>query len=104
MPGFKEQMALDRAVFFNPTEFGEPHIINGISMTIIPDNDRLMHRSKTEYEGVIVGDILYYAEAAKFTKKPKPDEVQTFDGVLCMVFDVREDNGVLEIILKRNVS
>ena len=104
MPGFKDLIASDRAIFFNPSEFGEVHKINGQDYTVIIDNDRLQHRSKKEFDGLIVGDTLYYIQADSFTKKPKPDEVQVFDGVACLVFDVREDFGVYEIILKKNVS
>lgn len=102
MNKFKDFLQQDLGTFFNLDEFAEPHNIDGRILNIIVDNDRLMHRSKVEYEGVIVGDILYFAKAEDFPRKPKPDDIQTFDNVPCQVYDVREDMGMLEIILKRN--
>ena len=103
MPGFKDQIALDRAVFTNVDEFGGSHKIDGVEIDITVDNDQLKHRSKVEYDGIVVGDILYFVEIEKFTQKPKPEDVQVFDGIPCIVFDVREDTGMYEIILKKNV-
>jgi hypothetical protein len=102
MASFKELLQNDLNVFINIDEFGEQHTINKQRINIVIDNDRLKHRSKVEYEGVVVGDILYYAKASDFIKKPRVDQIQEFDGKQCMVFDVREDMGLLEIILKRN--
>jgi len=101
---FKEYLNKDLDVFFNTDEFAEKCIVDGKEIDVIIDNDRLKERSKVEYEGVIVGDILYYTKSINFNKMPKPDSMQTFNGIPCMIFDVRHDNGMYEIILKKNVS
>ena len=49
---FKEMIHKDlRHVFFNTNEFAEQHTLNGISVEVIIDNDRLKERSKKEYDG-----------------------------------------------------
>lgn len=104
MPTFKDFIELDNATFFNENEFAETHNLDGRSVKVLVDNDRLQHRSKVEYEGVIVGDILYYVDSNDMPKIPKVDDMQRFDNAYCTVFDVRKDKGVYEIILKKNVS
>lgn len=101
---FKDIIAQDQNIFINNNEFAEGHTIDNRQLSIVIDNDRLMHRSKIEYEGVIVGDILYFVTKEAFGANIKPDQVQTFDGIPCIVFDVRLDMGMYEVILKKNVS
>jgi len=102
MPGLKDQIAQDRAVFFNLNEFAEPHVIDGRTLNIVVDNDQLMRRSKKEYDGLSVGEILYFVSAADFGERPQPGAPQVFDGRQMYVFDAREDMGVYEIILSQN--
>jgi len=101
---FKDYIKNDIQTFINLNEFAEIHNINGQNLSVLIDNDRLERRSKVEYEGIIVGDILYFASESSFIKQPKPGEMQRFDGIPCDVFDVRKDTGIYEIILKKNVS
>jgi len=104
MKSFKECLVEDSKVFFNNNEFSEKHNINGRLLNIVVDNNQLMNRSKVEYEGVMVGDILYYVTSEDYGKAPKVDEVQMYDNIPCKVFDVRIDSGMYEIILKRNTN
>ncbi|MHC1683689.1 MAG: hypothetical protein AB6733_12145 [Clostridiaceae bacterium] len=102
---FKEILENDlNNVFFNSSEFAEEHNIHGRLLNIVLDNEHLMKRSKVEYEGVTVGDILYFVNAKEYGKPPKIGEVQNFDNIPCVVFDIRIDSGVYEVILKKNVS
>ncbi|WP_326514789.1 hypothetical protein [Clostridium intestinale] len=104
MKSFKECLVEDSKVFFNNNEFSEKHNINGRLLNIVVDNNQLMNRSKIEYEGVMVGDILYYVTSEDYGKAPKVDEVQMYDNIPCKVFDVRIDSGMYEIILKRSTN
>lgn len=90
--------------FINTDEFGESHIINRRILNVIVDNDRLKERSKKEYEGIYVGDILYFVNSQGYGSPPKINEFQLFDQKPCKVFDVRHDMGIYEIILKFNAS
>ncbi|RCX20884.1 hypothetical protein DFR58_10186 [Anaerobacterium chartisolvens] len=102
MLNFKDILRSDLKVFFNPAEFSEPHEINGRTLNVVIDNDRLMQRSKKEFDGISIGEILYYVAAEEYGEPPGVDEVQIFDRKKMQVFDVRADAGVYEIILRRN--
>lgn len=104
MAKFKDLIYSDIATFLNLDEFAETCIIDGKNIDVIVDNDRLIERSKKEYEGISVGEILYYAKVADFNKKPKQGMPQNFNGRLMQVFDIREDEGLYEIILNQNIG
>jgi hypothetical protein len=92
-------------IFFNTEEFAEPHNIDGRVLNIIVDNDMLMHRSKKEYDGITVGEILFYAKADDFNNvPPRPGTPMIFDNRQMYVFNVRENHGVYEIILNQNMG
>jgi len=100
--GLKNQIQSDLDIFFNQDEFSEPHEINGRALNIIVDNDRLMQRSKKEFEGISVGELLFYAKKSDFGERPEVGAPMIFDGRQMYVFDCREDAGVYEIILQQN--
>lgn len=103
MAKFKDYLNSDlNGLFFNADEFAEVHTIGTRQLNIVVDNDRLMYRSKKEFDGITVGEILYFVNAAEYGQKPKEGESQFFDGRNMQVFDVREDDGMYEIILHQN--
>jgi hypothetical protein len=100
---FKDIVKGDLAAIMGANEFAEVHNIGGRNLAVIVDNDRLMRRSKVEYDGVIVGEVLFYVQASEYGPMPKVDEIIKYDGRLYQVFDVRDALGVYyEIILKAN--
>lgn len=101
---FKEQIQADLDLIFSFDEFAEPHKIDDRTLYIIVDNDRLMRRSKKEYDGISVGEILYYVKKEDYGERPAEGTPQLFDGRLMYVFDCREDSGIYEIILRQNRS
>jgi hypothetical protein len=100
MKEFKDFVASDLNTFINIEEFAEKHNIGGRVLEVVVDDDRLQDRSKREYDGIYVGDILYMVKASDYGKIPKPNEAQMFDGKHCTVFDTRVYNGIYEVILK----
>lgn len=92
----------DIHIFFD--ELSETHNIDGNGIDIIIDNDRLMHRSKKEYDGLSVGDLLIFVKVCDMPKVPKEDMIIIFDYKPMQVFSVRRDVGIYEIILNQNVS
>ncbi len=100
--GFKDYAAADLAVFLNGSEFAETHTIDGRSLSVVVDNDRLKERSNKEYDGISVGEVLYFVSAAEYGERPEQGAPQIFDVRQMYVFDVREDMGVYEIILSQN--
>ena len=97
---FKEQLKKDIDTFLNIDEFAEKHIINKKELNIIIDNETLKERTKKEYEGIFVGDILYFVKATDYGLPPKAEDIQILDGRQYKVFDVNIQNGVYEIILQ----
>lgn len=99
---FKEMLQEDINIFLNADEFAEPHKIDNRTLDIVVDNDELMERSKKEYDGISVGEVLYFVNAYDFGEIPEENTPQVFDGRMMYVFSAREDNGIYEIILRQN--
>lgn len=99
---FKDYLRSDLDTFFNNDEVASRHRINGRLLDVIIDSDQLMERSKKEYDGISVGEILYRVPAEIYGERPEQGTIQIFDNRQYMVFDCREDEGVYEIILQQN--
>jgi hypothetical protein len=70
MPGFKDYIAKDLDVFFNPEEFSESHKINGKDITVVIDNDQLKERTKKEYDSITVGEIQTFVDRQRLWECP----------------------------------
>jgi hypothetical protein len=99
---FKEYTNQDLQVFINLNEFADTHTIDGRTLTVIVDNDRLMERSQKEYDGAYIGEILYFVNAAEYGVLPETEAIQTFDGQCYYVASAKSEMGMYEIILKGN--
>ncbi|HEX9061995.1 MAG TPA: hypothetical protein VF941_17600 [Clostridia bacterium] len=99
---FQDQVINDIKIFF--ADFATQHIVNGKTMDVIVDNDQLMQRSKKEFDGISVGELLFYVKVSDFGPKPSQNSIIKFDKKLMAVFDVREVDGIYEIILQQNRS
>ena len=104
---FKEYIKNDiNGVFVNGTEFSETVIINGVSVVVNIDNDRLSQKIIKEYDGVVIGDILFFISAEEFKKiplmkkAPKANDALTFNGKPCVIITVSETMGMYEIALQ----
>lgn len=108
---FKDYLKTDLAeTFFNLDEFGAPGVVNGIDMIVMVDNDHLKKRIKTEYAGIVAGELLYFTATESFGREPKIGDIQDFRGEdiatgeifegLYQVVDVRRDAGLYEIVLR----
>lgn len=100
--GFKDFAEKELQAIFCGDEFETIHFIDGQQVAITIDNDRLKERVLKEYESISVGEILYFVPVSKLKKKPVRGGFQMLDGRQYIVFDVREDNGLLEVILTQN--
>lgn len=101
---FKDFLKQDMEVFFNQDEFTEMHTINNRRIPVVIDNDRLQERSQKEFDGIYIGDLLYFVDANVYGPAPKPNSIQNFDGKPYTVVNVRQDMGMYEIILQLNAS
>ena len=105
MSEFKEFAALDLDTFINDDFFGEYHNINGQNKLVVLDKEQLSWRRMKDFDGNIIGNILYYIKVSDYVgRSPKSGDAQTFDGKICTIIDVREDNGLYEIILNTDAS
>lgn len=103
MSAFKDLIKNDiDSVFLNSDEFAEPHKIDNRVLNVVVDNDKLIERSKKEFDGISVGEILYFVNALDFGELPEEGRTQMFDGRMMYVFSAREDEGMYEIILRQN--
>lgn len=102
---FKEQLAHDtETIFFNMNEFAENHTIDGKIVNCIVDNDRLNERSKKEFDGIYVGELLIFVKKTDLVRELSQGMPLMVDKKQMYIFSVREDYGVYEIILNRNVG
>ena len=91
-----------QGIFLNSGEFAETHKINGKSMVVVVDDDRLMKRNQKEFLGESLSGILYFVNTDEFGELPEQGTPQTFDGRMMFVFDAKENNGMYEIVLHQN--
>lgn len=104
MVNFKDQLKKDLDTFLNIEEFGEDHVVDRRKLSVVIDSERLKERTKKEYEGIYIGDLLYFVTANDYGKIPRIDDTQIFDNKLCTISDVKESMGIYEIILEFNRS
>lgn len=103
----KEYIAKDiNNVFKNQEEFSETVTINGVSVVVNIDNDRLAQKAFTDFDGVVMGDILFFISAEEFKKipymkkKPCANDALMFEGKACEIINVSESMGMFEIALQ----
>lgn len=100
----KDYLASDMRVFFNDGEFADMHNIDGHDVDVIIDNDRLIYRSKKEYDGISVGEVLFYVKIGDLPKPPKEGMPIIFDNRQMYIFSLRKDGGMYEIVLSQNIG
>ena len=104
---FKEYVANDIAnTFVNDDEFAVDAKINGVVVKIVEDSDKLEYRIKENYEGLIIGDVLFYiseeeyAKIPRVTKTPNTNQSINYNGKPATIVDVGRYDGMYEIILQ----
>lgn len=105
---FKEyvQHDIDNA-FVNLTEFASEVVINSIPVKVVEDKDQLLYRIKKNYDGLIVGDILFFISEEEYrkipnvSKIPSVNEAVNYNGRPCLITDVTKQDGLYEIILQK---
>ncbi|RII32847.1 hypothetical protein D2A34_21875 [Clostridium chromiireducens] len=102
MSTFKEILKQDNSTLFNEDEFSSEHRIDGRSLSIIIDNDKLEQMKNKNFDGISTEEILYYVKADDFGELPTVDAPQKFDGRFMSVKSAIETDGMYEIILYQN--
>lgn len=103
---FKEYIQNDiNSTFVNEDEFASPVLINGVSVNVIEDKDQLLYRIKKNYDGLVVGDILFFISEDEYKKIPRLSPIPTvneavsYNGRACTITDVNSQEGMYEITL-----
>ena len=104
---FKEYIKQDiNRVFINEKEFSETVTINGASVVVTVDNEKLSQKEIFAADGVVVGDILFFIATDEFKKiphmkkTPAINDALMFNGKACVIIDAVENMGVYEIALQ----
>ena len=105
---FKDAIKEDaKRIFMNPEEFGEPHTVNGTSMSVIIDNNEMLER-ETRYklmdEGLYKKQILIYVNREDFGSLPAVGSAITVDSGRYRVVDAISESGIHSITLEANRS
>lgn len=105
---FKEYVQRDiNSSFVNLTEFADTVIINGASVNVVEDKDQLLFRIQKNYDGLVVGDILFYIALEEYKKIPQVPELPTanvaisYKGRPCTIVEATAQDGMYEIILQK---
>lgn len=92
-----------KKVFFNPEEFGEPHMVDGRKMNILIDGNELTEREqkvKRMEEGLHARQLLFYVSAREYGPLPLVDRQMNFDGEFYTVTDAVDEGGIYSISLE----
>jgi len=105
---FKEYIQHDiDNTFVNLDEFASTVSINGVSVKVVEDKDQLLYRIKKNYDGLVVGDILFFISKDEYRKIPHLSEIPSvneavnYNGRPCLITDVTSQDGVYEITLQK---
>lgn len=103
---FKEYIQKDINTFISDIEFAESVRINGVDVMVVEDHDKLDYKIKRDYEGLIVGDVLFYISSEEYAKipkvpeKPESDIAIRYKGIPATITSVNPQHGIYEIILQ----
>lgn len=92
-------------VFVDITEHGDVATINGAQVPVVWDGDELNYRIRTDYQGLLVGDALFYISAESWEQvpdvrhPPRTDEAILIDGRHATITMVQENAGVYDITI-----
>ena len=104
---FKEHIANDISkTIINLDEFADEKNINGVIVRVVEDSDKLEYRIKKDYDGLIIGDVLFfiskeeYAKIPRVTETPTTNQAISYDGKPATIINVGKMDGLYEIILQ----
>jgi hypothetical protein len=104
---FKEHIANDISkTIINTDEFAIDKKINGVKVRIVEDSDELEYRIKKNYDGLIIGDVLFFISEKEYKKIPRvttpPTSNQTinYDGRPALIINVGKSESLYEIIIQ----
>lgn len=107
-PSFKDIIQNDvKAVFLNPAEFGETHIVNGKRMTVVLDDIENVNREKkmkSHMDGIYARQVFMFVAAEDFGPFPAQGDLVTLDKRRYKVVDATDESGMFALTLEANKS
>jgi hypothetical protein len=104
----RERIAGDNARLMNLDQFGERHMWDNTEITCIIDREAALKRKNNNVVDLSwdfnYEELVLYALASAFTKKPLPQQTVLFDRNMWRVLQVGEDEGMLNVLLVRRVA
>lgn len=104
---FKEHIANDISkTIINLDEFADEKNINGVKVRLLEDSDELEYRIKKNYDGLIIGDVLFFISKEEYAKIPLVTEIPTanqsisYDGKPALIINVGKMDSLYEIIIQ----
>lgn len=106
--GLKDMMRDDiRDVFLDLDEFGELHMVDGMEMAAVIDEEELARREsryRTLAEGLHERRLLLFVAAQDYGGPPLIGRQMELDGEYYAVSDVSDEGGIYAISLEANES
>lgn len=102
---FKRMIQRDiKNVFINSLEFADTHLLNGVPVRCVVDEDiyreRLSVTINSHVEGVYADYVTVFVEVSDLPARPVKGELFRLDGQRYVVEETSETNGVYEIVLE----
>jgi hypothetical protein len=102
--GFKDALANDiRQVFLDIEFFGEMYRVEGKSIPIVVDNDKLKEKQGGQDLAVAESNTLFFARTADLPPRRPAGESLNINGRECIVDDWQEDMGLSTVVLRQNI-
>lgn len=106
MRNFKEQLEKDfDSTFFNLNEFAENHLIDGVEIPVVVDNDMIVNLSlgkMADTDGIFTDDKMFFVQKKYLVYEPVAGQHIKFDGEMYPIKSVFEDFGGYTIVLSGN--
>ena len=99
---FQESLKDDlENIFFNNLEFATLHKIGDTMYEVVVDDEILATRKiRDDIENISIGSLLFFIKENELGYKPRIETKMVFDDKAYLVVDVKEDFGLLEIMLQ----
>lgn len=104
---FKEHIANDVSkTIINLDEFADEKNINGERVRVLEDSDELEYRIKKNYDGLIIGDVLFFISEKEYAKIPRVTPIPTanqsirYEGKPALIINVGKSENLYEIIIQ----
>lgn len=101
--GFKDLVAnATHSVFLNFGYFAETHKVDGREILTVEDSEELKRRQAGEELAIEQGSILFYCAACDLPAIKRPGQSMEYDDRIYHIDDVKDDMGMLTIVLSEN--